>query len=64
MPKPLRVDDYEVVKDYDKADKISKNLFKSKKLKNKKYKSLTYINATGKPIFLILGTKKAFNHLR
>ena len=44
-----------------------KNLFSSKKLKNKKLKNLTYISnieAIEKFIFLTSNAKKAFNHLK
>lgn len=45
-----------------KVDKMVKNLFKSKKSKNKRFENFTCIKAT-KKLFLTLGTRKIFNHL-
>lgn len=47
-----------------KSDETFKNLFKSKKLKNKKFKIQTNIEATSKLIFLIFSIKKVFNQLK
>lgn len=47
-----------------KADKMVRNLFKFKKLKNNNFKNLTYIRAIKKPIFLTFGTRKTFNLLK
>lgn len=49
-----------------RADKVLKNLSKSKKSKNTKFKisTRTNIGATRKSFFLTLGTKKTYNHLR
>ena len=47
-----------------RADEMVVNLFKSKKLKNKKFEILTRSGAMGEPMFLTLNAKKAFNHLR
>ena len=58
----LRANDNEVVGDDDKAD--NRNLLKSKKSKNAKSGKQTCIGATGEPIFLIPGTREAFNQLR
>lgn len=66
----FKVNNNEIVKDIDgnRADKIIKNLSKSKKLKNNKFKNWTYIlniGVTEKFIFLIPSAKnKAFNRLR
>ena len=65
--KAFKADGNEVVKVGGKANKIIKDLSKSKKSKNKKSKILTYsldIRATGKPMFLTFNAKKAFNHLK
>lgn len=53
-----------VFKGSNKADKIFRNWFKFKKLKNNKFENSTYIKATEKSIFLIFGIGKAFIHLR
>lgn len=50
-----------------RADKIVKNLSKSKNLKNNKSKNLMHvqnIGAIGEHTFLTSGTKEAFNYLR
>ena len=64
VPKSLRIDDNEVVKVGDRADKTIKNLSKSKKSKNEKSKVQTRIKALGETTFLTPGAKKAFNHLK
>ena len=58
----LGADDDEVVGGGGKAD--NKNLSKSKKSKNVKSGVQTCLGATGKPTFLTLDTRKAFNQLR
>ena len=62
--KMLEVDNNEVVKIGGRADEMFRNLFKSKKSKNKKSKVQTHIEAMKKPISLTSGAKKAFNCLR
>lgn len=47
-----------------KANKTVQNLSKSKILKNSKYKELTYIKATEKPLFLTFTAKKVLNCLK
>lgn len=47
-----------------KADKTVTNLFKFKKLKNKKFKNLIYIRVIKKSIILIFGTKKILLYLK
>ena len=46
-----------------KIDKIVQNLSKFKKLKNKKFENLMYIEAIKKPMFLIFNAKKILNNL-
>ena len=64
----LKIDDNKIVRvDTNKADKMIKNLLKSKKLKNNKSKNLMHISnnkAIKKLIFLILNIKKTFNLLK
>lgn len=64
--KTFKTDNNEVVKINDRVDKIVKNWFKSKKLKNTKYKILicSNIGVTRKYTFLTSGAKKAFSFLR
>ena len=63
--KMFKADGNEVVKGGGgKPDKTGKNLSKFKKLKNKKFKSLTHIRAIGESLFLTSGIKEAFNYLR
>lgn len=62
------IDDNKIIEivDSNKVNKMVKNVFKSKKLKNKKFENLKHlqnIEATKKPIFLIFGARKTFNHL-
>ena len=52
----------EVVEGGGKAD--DRNLSKSKKSKNANSEMQTHIGAMGEPIFLTLGAKEVFNHLR
>ena len=47
-----------------RVDKTFKNLFRFKKLKNKKSKNSTYIKSVEEPIFLITDVKKTFNYLK
>ena len=62
--KMFKPDDNKVVEIGGKVYKMVKNLFKSKKSINKKFKNLTYIRAIEKHIFLISNTKKTFNYLK
>ena len=63
--KAFRADTNEVVGgDGGKANKTVKNSSKFKKFKNEKSKNLICIGATGKPMFLTPGARKAFNHLK
>ena len=73
-PKVFRADNNEIIEGDNRADetvvhfsksKKSKNLFKSKKSKNDKFESPIHTNlrATGEPMFLTPGTRKAFNQL-
>ena len=62
--KIFKTDDNEVVGVSSRIDKMFKNLSRSKKSKNKKFKNLNYIVAMEKLIFLTLNTKNAFNYLR
>ena len=66
VPIMLRVDNDKVVGVGGRVDKTVKNLFNSKKLKNRKFEILTYTNirATKESTFLILGTKETFHYLR
>lgn len=47
-----------------RANKIARNLFQFKKLKNNKSKNLIYIEVIRELIFLISDIKKIFNYLR
>ena len=61
-PKSFRAGNNEVVKGGGyRANTLSKNLSKSKKLKNDKSEILTNIGAIKKPIFLISSIRKVFN---
>ena len=67
--KTLEINNNKVVKEVndDKTDKIIKNLFKFKKLKNNKFRNLAYISNIRtiiKFIFLIFDAKKTFNYLK
>lgn len=64
--KTFKTNDIKIIKSINikKADKIVKNLFKSKKLKNKKFKNLMYIKIIRKSIFLNPNAKKTFNYLQ
>lgn len=55
-----------VIKVSNRVDKIVKNLSKSQRSKNEKFKiqKCKNIRAIKKLIFLIYSTKKVFNHLR
>lgn len=59
--KKLGINNNKVVRDNGKINKIVKNLFKSKKLKNTKSKNATHIEATG---FLISKTKVIFTQFK
>ena len=59
----FKANNNEIVEVDSKADKIFKILFKSKKLKSKKFQNLTYLITVKKPMFLTFNTKKTFNHL-
>ena len=64
--KPFKPNENEVVRVGNKANKLSKNLSKSKKSKNIKSRDLIYMSniiAIEKPIFLTSNDKKASNHL-
>ena len=56
---PQRDDDDQVV-----GGGGDKNLSKSKKLKNAQSEVQTCLGATGKPTFLMLNARKAFNQLK
>lgn len=55
-----------VESDSNKANKMVKNLSKSKKLKNPKFEILTYTNIsiTKEPMLLILSVRENLNYLR
>ena len=61
--KAFKANDNKTIRIDGRADKMFKNLFKSKKLKNKKFENLTRIRAIRKPIFLTSEIKKVFNSL-
>ena len=64
-PKVFRTDGDEVVGGGGRrVDETGKNSSTSKKSKNEKFENLTYIGATGELMFLTLGARDAFNHLR
>lgn len=60
------INNNKIAKINSRADKMVKNFFKSKKLKNKKSEILTYINikAIEESIFLIVTIQEAFNYLK
>lgn len=61
----LKVDNNKIVRgSSNKTDKLIKNLFKFKKLKNNKFKNLTCIRAIEKSLFLTFGVKKTVNFSR
>lgn len=62
VPKAFKISNNEVVgSGGSRVDEMFKNLLELKKLKNNKFEILTNIGTMGKPIFLTLGTGKAFN---
>lgn len=64
IPKTFRIDNDKIVRVSNRGDKTFKNLSKSKKLKNKRFKNLIYIKAIEELIFLTPNTKKLFNYLK
>lgn len=67
IPKILGIDNNEVVRDRNKADKMFKIFSKYKKLKNNKSENLVHISnieVMEKLIFLTFDARKAFNRLK
>ena len=62
--KIFKIKDNKIIRVSKRVDKIFKNLFRSKKLKNKKFGNPIYIKAAKKSIFLNLNAKKVFIYLR